>query len=449
MPLISNVGLILSSDSPANLDAIAAIVERTKNEQKRWLQDETGHRFEYKLDAIRSEHDSTWFMQDTDDLTKFHVDPCGNGVHKGRVDIVCGYPDPKWAAENRLNWAWSVDGGSHPCHRRDMVYLGKWANGWAGGAGNYELTDKHDGSMTDAGWCLYGGRNYWYLAGLGSSDCGGTFMNLTRTQFAHDHSHEGMHHYGVECHLKKYTPPTSMRLRDAAVTLGISVRAMVENQFALPLPPGLRFNFPFGETYTTSGGETMPGIMAHMGYADRQPDPDDLPWPYILEFDKPRHEQMVADVVIPAGQMLWYPSALWLGEPLQEFQREMFITNSGRFLEKVPVTLPIPTPEPSTPPPPVVPPPPPPEPLTVTPTSAIVHRYFGKRSVTVTTNKPITRAISQNAQVATVTITGPNTAKIAAGTASPQGSWNSGGTFVNVALASGTEKVFVGTLLRW
>lgn len=442
MPLLSNVGLILSSDCPAELNTIATIVERTKEESRRWLQDETGHRFDYRLDTFRSEHDAQWFMQDTDNPAKFHTDPCGNGVHKGRIDVVCGGPwDARFPGENKLNWPWAVDGGVHPCHRRDVVYIGQWPNGWAGGAGNYELTDRHDGSGPDTGWCLYGGRNYWYLAGLGHSDCGGFFMNLTRTQYAHDHSHEGMHHYGVECHRKRYTPPTSMRLRDAAVTLGISVRALVENQGELPLPAGLQFNV--GSVVTLSGaGETMRQVWARIG--------DGRDWAYLLEADRPRHEQMVADVVIGAGQTIWYPAALWLGEPLQDFQREMLLTNSARFFEKVPVTLPLPSPEPEIPPPPVIPPPPPAEPFAVSPTSAIIHRYFGTRSVTVTANKPVTRVVSLNTNVVVATQTGPNTVKIShAPSVRPSGTWMSGGVSAQVAIVSGTERVFFGCLVRW
>lgn len=101
-------------------------------------------------------------------------------------------------------------------------------------------------------------------------------------------------------------------------------------------------------------------------------------------------------------------------------------------------------------PPEPVPIPPPPNPLTVTPTSAILHRYFGKRSVTVTTNKPITQVKSLNTSVAIVTQLSATEVKIShAPNVRPSGTSWQGGTFVQVAIVCGTERVFFPVTVRW
>jgi hypothetical protein len=137
---------------------------------------------------------------------------------------------------------------------------------------------------------------------------------------------------------------------------------------------------------------------------------------------------------------------LWPGlnsHHMTQAHKDQFVKYNAAFIRKVGVVEPELPPEPE-------PIPPPPNPFTVEPASAIIHRYFGKRSVTVTANKPITQVKSLNTSVAVVTQLSPTQAKIShAPGVRPTGSVFSGGLLAQVAIVSGTERVFVGCLVRW
>jgi hypothetical protein len=435
--LIANVALLVASDAPAGVeDRIAPLVERTKQRQRQWLADETGYRFDYKLDVLRSRFDAAHFLSKDDGTPD--PDACGHGMQPGRLQESLGIP----GNHGELNWPWAADGGPHRCYRRDIVYVGQGPNGYAGGKGNYDdRTDRHDGTGEDYGEAFYGGYDYWHLAGLGSRDCfGRLFPNLRLdSPYAPSHSHEGLHHWGIECHRKLYTPAAAMTFRAIAQALGIGVRQVVENQESYPLPAGLTLMIQQSPSvfvnYLTAERDTLTGIWQRRGDPRRH-------WGALLD-DVPQNVETLAGVTVPAGVSIWYPGALWLGEPLQAFQREMFIAHNPRWLEKVPVPLPNPDKPPETPLPPV-------EPLVVTPASAIVHRYFGKRSATLTANKPISLVKALHPHIVQAVQTGERTVKVTpAPGVRPSGTRFSGGLLGQVAVVAGAERLFVPVIVRW